>query len=72
MQIYNKGDCILALIRDRFRFRDQRYKKSITKTIMLSIICIFSINCRQDLTNFISTLFYTSIIRKICQVSLEY
>ncbi len=26
----------------------------------------------QDLTNFISTLFYTSIIRKICQVSPEY
>ncbi len=33
---------------------------------------IFSINRGQDLTNFISTLFYTSIIRKICQVSPEY
>ncbi len=33
---------------------------------------IFSKNWGQDLTNFISTLFYTSIIRKICQVSPEY
>ncbi len=34
----------------------------------LRFSCIFSINRGQDLTNFISTLFYTSIIRKICQV----
>ena len=27
---------------------------------------------QQDLINFISTLFYTSIIRKICQVFPEY
>ncbi len=33
---------------------------------------IFLINRGQELTNFISTLFYTSIIRKICQVSPEY
>ncbi len=29
-------------------------------------------NSGQDLTNFISPLFYTGIIRKICQVSPEY